>query len=51
MTELPIDEMLLDLRSALEIFNDDPSHESFADIQTEMRRIEWHCEELIEDDQ
>ena len=51
MSDLPIDEMLTDLRGALEVFNDDPSHESFADIQHEVRRIEWTCEELIEDEE
>ena len=50
MTDLPIDEMLLDLRGALEVFDEDPSHESFADLQTEMRRIEWYCEDLIEEE-
>ena len=46
---MPIDEMLADLRSALEEFEDEPSDEAFAQIQREMLRIERYCEDILVD--
>lgn len=48
---LPIDEMLTDLRAALDTFEAKPDYDTFDAIQKETRRIEIACEdELIEDD-
>lgn len=44
---MPIDEMLEDLRTILEAFDDKPSHEAFAHLQMEMARIERFCEDML----
>ncbi len=43
---MPIDEMLIELRSALEEFEDVPSDGTFAQIQREMLRIKRFCEDF-----
>lgn len=48
---IPIDEMLTDLRTALETFEANPSHESFDAIQRETMRIEHECEKTLPDDE
>ena len=49
---LPIDEMLDDLRDALEAFEGEPRGDTFAAIQYETRRIENCCEdELLGDEE
>lgn len=45
---MPIDEMILELRFALEAFEDAPSDEAFAQIQREMLRIGGFCEDILE---
>lgn len=42
-----IDEMLDDLRDALEAFESKPDGDTFARIQVEMRRIEACCEDVM----
>lgn len=44
---MPIDEMILELRFALEAFEDAPGDEAFAQIQREMLRIERFCEDIL----
>ena len=44
---MPIDEMLIDLRTVLEAFDDAPSHLAFAHVQCELKRIEYYCEEML----
>lgn len=44
---LPVNEMLDDLRGALEAFNADPTDDGFATVQQEQRRIMAVCEELL----
>ena len=41
---IPIDEMLSDLREALEAFDADPSDATFSAVQDETLRIECTCE-------
>jgi hypothetical protein len=49
---LPIDEMLIDLRSALEAFEANPTEDAFDAVLNECQRIKCHCEnELPEDDE
>ena len=48
---IPFDEMLADLRAALQAFNVDPSHEAFAAIQRETMRIERECENALPDEE
>ena len=43
---MPIDKMLIELRSALEAFEDAPSDEAFAHLQREMLRIACFCEDF-----
>jgi len=44
---IPIDEMLSELRYVLEQFDAFPTYAGFDDIQKEIRRIERACEEVI----
>ena len=44
---LPIDEMLDDLRDALEAFESNPNGDTFAATQRETRRIEKCCEDEL----
>ena len=44
---MPIDEMLMDLRTILEAFEVEPSHIAFAHLQNEMLRIERFCEDML----
>lgn len=48
---LPVDDMLADLRAALESFSASPGHETFAAVQHEMMRIERECENALPDDE
>jgi|GEM_PF-6650206 len=45
---LPIDDMLSDLRTLLDQFDALPTYSGFDDIQKETRRIERACEEELE---
>ncbi len=47
---MPIDEMLMDLRTILEAFEDEPSHTAFAQLQIELLRIERFCEDMLEEE-
>ena len=44
---IPIDEMLYELRSVLEDFNECPDDTTFEAVQHELMRIEFTCEGLI----
>ena len=44
---IPIDEMLYELRSVLEDFNECPDDTTFEAVQHELLRIEFTCEGLI----
>lgn len=44
---LPIDEMLLELRSALEAFAENPDDYTFGAVQMQTFRIESACEDMI----
>jgi len=44
---MPIDEMLMDMQTILEAFEDGPSHDNFAKLQMEMLRIERYCEDML----
>ena len=44
---LPIDEMLLDLRSTLEAFNDNTNYETFDKVLEELNRITNTCEDVL----
>ena len=44
---IPVDEMLSDLGDILDQFAADPSHDNFALIQAETRRIESVCEDEL----
>lgn len=46
---MPIDEMLIELRSTLEAFEENPCDDTFAAIQKETRRIEETCEDGLDD--
>jgi hypothetical protein len=45
MISLPIDEMLLDLRSILELFEREPSFAALDAVYRETRRIDCACED------
>lgn len=44
---IPVDEMLTELRAVLEEFDSNPSYENFDKIQKEHARIERACEDCI----
>jgi hypothetical protein len=48
---MPIDEMLMDLRTILEAFDAEPNHTAFAHLQLEMTRIERFCEDMLPEDE
>ena len=47
MISLPIDEMLLDLQSELERFENEPTMDNFDRILRETQRIEITCEDEL----
>ena len=47
---MPIDEMLIDLRAALEALEDNPSPDTFDAVLCETLRIERVCEDILEDE-
>ena len=47
---MPIDEMLDDLRSALEVFEANPDDYTYSKVQYETFRIESECEKLLGED-
>ena len=48
MISLPIDEMLLDLRAKLEMFEREESYAALDEVYRETRRIDCACEDAIE---
>lgn len=48
MITLPIDEMLLDLRAKLELFEREGSYAVLDEVYRETRRIDCACEDAIE---
>lgn len=48
MISLPIDEMLLDLRAKLEMFEREGSYAALDEVYWETRRIDCACEDAIE---
>ena len=48
---IPIDEMLYELRSVLEDFNERPDDTTFEAVQRELMRIEFTCEGLIAEEE
>lgn len=48
MISLPIDEMLLDLRAKLEMFERDGSYAALDEVYRETRRIDCTCEDAVE---
>lgn len=48
---LPIDEMLLDLRSALEAFEASPSNDTLDAVLRETNRIDRTCEDELPEDE
>ena len=48
MISLPIDEILLDLRAKLEMFEREESYAALDEVYRETRRIDCACEDAIE---
>lgn len=48
MISLPIDEMLLDLRAKLEMFEREGSYAALDEVYRETRRIDCTCEDALE---
>ena len=48
MISLPIDEMLLELRAKLEMFEREGSYAALDDVYRETRRIDCTCEDALE---
>lgn len=44
---IPVEEMLAELQTALEVFAIDPTDDNFARIQEETRRIDYTCETVL----
>ena len=47
---MPIDEMLIDLRAALEAFEDNPCPDAFDGVLRETMRIKRFCEDMLEEE-
>ena len=47
---MPIDEMLIDLRAALEALEDNPCTDAFDTVLCETMRIERFCEDMLEEE-
>lgn len=48
---IAVDEMLSDLRTALEQFDNDKTYENYDAVHAELMRISMHCEMIIDDEE
>ena len=44
---IPVEEMLAELQTALEVFAIDPTDDNFARVQAETSRIDRECENIL----
>lgn len=47
---MPVEEMLIDLGFALDAFRNQPTHDTFAEVQFQLMRIRDVCEDELPED-